>query len=449
MPYKHKGFLFGIGVVIIERGLDVMNITTPYWLGPSLLIIGGGIILWSMYVAIKEWQTNKNTVRAPVITEHPQGIRNILSIERQEPRNLPPLWITLIGTIVSLLLLVVAGLQTSLLISGTVDAEFSWELVVFYMLFAVLPLWLLLEPITDRQFYKSGKSSTAVEVIFVVEGDIKNIFDNCLNILEKMRMRVSKASAPNLIKAHTSKVRISVDLQSHNSNVEIQVICDAIWVTVKIGKGRNQRTADEFQKLFMNEFRASTQPMEEQKILVTPITHKRQVEYEKTQHLMWAELQITNSSSNELKDVQVNITSCFTLQEKQDSENRNDYVMWNQLNLLPFCIYWSERQVQPNQMSINIPGRATRSALVAFQNNSNGGQFNFNSPNKEWVVGGVKIDLEISNDAIVLWRGSFYIECRPNYAGRTIAEYDPARFEFLEWDIWANNRNIIPLEIGK
>ena len=426
-----------------------MNITTPNLLGPSLLIIGSGIILWSIYVAIKEWQTNKNTVSVPTVTEPPQGIRHILSIERQEPKNLPSLWIALIGATASLLLLGIAGFQTSLLISGTVEAEFSWEWVVFYMVFAVFPLWLLLEPITDRQFYKSGKSSTAVEVTFVVEGDIKNIFDNCLNVIEKMRMRVSKASAPNFIKAHTNKVRISVGLQPHNSNIEIKIICDAIWVTVKIGKGRNQRTADEFQKLFMNEFRVSTQSIEEQKIQVTPITHKRQAEYERTQYLMWAELQITNASPNELKDTQVNIASCLTLQEKQDSENRNDYVMWNHLNLLPFCIYWSERQAPPNQMSIRIPSGATRSALVAFQNNSNGGNFNFNSPNKEWIVGGVKIDLEISNDEIVLWRGSFYIECRPNYAGRTIAEYDPARFEFLEWDKWTNNRNIIPLEIGK
>ena len=120
-----------------------------------------------------------------------------------------------------------------------------------------------------------------------------------------------------------------------------------------------------------------------QSIAVKPITGKREADYERTEHTMWAELQVTNIGANGLKDVQVNITKCLTLQGKQDSVNRNDFVMWNELGIKPFCVYWSERQVQSKQMSLVIPSGANRSALVAFQDNSNEGQFNFNSLNYE------------------------------------------------------------------
>jgi hypothetical protein len=62
---------------------------------------------------------------------------------------------------------------------------------------------------------------------------------------------------PSLIKARTSKTRLSVELQPINDDVQIKVVCDAIWVTVKIGKRRNQKYADEFQGHLLNEFRIS------------------------------------------------------------------------------------------------------------------------------------------------------------------------------------------------
>ena len=181
-----------------------------------------------------------------------------------------------------------------------------------------------------------------------------------------------------------------------------------------------------------------------QSIVVKPSTGKREADYERTEYTMWAELQITNMGANELKDVQINITKCLTLQAKQDSVNRNDFAMWNQLGIKPFCIYWSERQAQSKQMNLVIPSGATRSALVAFQNNPNGGQFNFNSLNHEWIVGGVKIDIEISSYEAVLWNGDFYIECHPNYL-----EGERAKFEFVEWNTWVKDKNITQLDFNR
>ncbi len=186
-----------------------------------------------------------------------------------------------------------------------------------------------------------------------------------------------------------------------------------------------------------------------QSIMVKPITGRREADYERTEHTMWADLEVTNIGTNELNDVQVNITKVLTLQMKQDAVNRNDFVIWNHLGIKPFCVYWSERQTQSKQMNLVIPSGATRSALVAFQDNSNGGQFNFNSLNYEWIVGGVKIDVEISSHEAVLWNGDFYIECHPNYAGKTILEYKPARFEFVEWDTWVKDKNITLLDTGR
>jgi hypothetical protein len=177
-------------------------------------------------------------------------------------------------------------------------------------------------------------------------------------------------------------------------------------------------------------------------ISVKPVECKRDADWKRTEHLMWAELQVTNSSSKELKGTQVNITYCLALIERQTNTNQIDYALYNQYNLEPFCIYWSERQTEPKQINLIIPSGATRSALVAFQDNSNGGNFIFNSLNNEWIVGGVKICVEISSLETVLWRGDFYIECHPNYAGKTLADYKPSKFEFVEWDTWVKGKNI-------
>ena len=255
MVYKHKGFLFGIGIVIIERGLDIMNINTPFWLGSFLLIFGFSIILWTAFIALKE--RGQVTDQSSLFVEPPQGISNILSIEQQESSKLPPLWATVIGILSALLLLFFGGFQTYLIASGVLVAKLNWEWILFYLIFGAVPLWILLEPITDRKYYKTGKSATAVEVTFIVKGDITDIFNKCLNITEMMKARITKATAPSSIKARTSKTRISVELQPNNGDVQIKVVCDAIWVTVKIGKGRNQRVIDKFQKHFIDGFRVS------------------------------------------------------------------------------------------------------------------------------------------------------------------------------------------------
>ncbi len=166
--------------------------------------------------------------------------------------------INILATVTSLLLLTFAGFQTYLVLSDVIVAKFNLEWIVFYLLFGLLPLWLLLEPFTfDRKYYKSGRSATAIDVTFVVSGDITDVFNRCFNILETMKAKIIRKNTPNLIKAHLDKSNISVEVSPSDDNVKVYVVSDATWVTVKVGKGRNQRIIDKFQKHFIDKFRVS------------------------------------------------------------------------------------------------------------------------------------------------------------------------------------------------
>ncbi len=146
----------------------------------------------------------------------------------------------------------------------------------------------------------------------------------------------------------------------------------------------------------------------------------------------------------QLPTMEVNVVTCLTVQEKQGSPNGTDYVVWDFHRWLQTGVYWSERNALSKQPRMTIPAGASRDVLIAYQDDSNGGSFSFNSPLREWIVGGAKIDVVINSSIAVIWDGSYYIECHPNYL-----QGDRARFEFMEWDKWASNRNITVLGSGK
>ncbi|MDY7018535.1 MAG: hypothetical protein SU899_00435 [Chloroflexota bacterium] len=143
-----------------------------------------------------------------------------------------------------------------------------------------------------------------------------------------------------------------------------------------------------------NEARSEFQELQNERIpriSVRPAEGKRESNYERTEHIMWAELQVTNISKQPLEDVVVNIKACLALQEKQNSTSGDDYLIWDFFHWHQTYVYWSERNANHQQFALTMPANTTRVSLVAFQDNSNGSNFNFNSPNHEWVAGGVKI----------------------------------------------------------
>ncbi len=165
MLYRHKGFIFGISLVIVERALDMMDINPPQWVAIMLLMVGSVVILWTAYLAWKGRGQESDQPRSTNVSPLSQTASNILQIERPEPSKLPPLWIRVIGNTSYSILLAVAVFQTYLVLSGRIDAKFNWDWIGFYLVFGLFPLIMLLEPYTfDRKYYKSGRSATAVEV---------------------------------------------------------------------------------------------------------------------------------------------------------------------------------------------------------------------------------------------------------------------------------------------
>lgn len=171
---------------------------------------------------------------------------------------------------------------------------------------------------------------------------------------------------------------------------------------------------------------------------VLPIAGRRQYEHEH-EHLMWAELQVTNTSpSIPLEDIEVRIISCIYVQPKQDKPNTYVFVDLHDWN--PTSIYWSIRDASPNQLSLSVSPNATKTALVAFQDNSNGVQSVFNAPTHPIIVGGAKIEVEISSHNSAIWKGGFYLECTPNWF-----QGPQATFDFVAWEDWEANHDIVPL----
>lgn len=173
-----------------------------------------------------------------------------------------------------------------------------------------------------------------------------------------------------------------------------------------------------------------------------PIAGRREWDWEH-EHLMWAELEVTNTSSSQpLNDVGVRIAKCISVQPKQDAPDQYvliDFPSWN-----PVSVYWSERNAPKSQLRTSLSPSETKTALVAFQDNSNGVTSVFNAPTHPLRIGGAKIEIEISSLNSALWKGSFYIECTPHWL-----RGPQATFEFVKWEDWKANHHIVPLNLGK
>jgi hypothetical protein len=167
------------------------------------------------------------------------------------------------------------------------------------------------------------------------------------------------------------------------------------------------------------------------------------------EHLMWAELTVTNLSSSLLiKDVEVRIIDFLNLQEKQD--RKNEYVLFRLHKWNPILTYWSERNAPPSQLNLDIPANAKRISLIAYSDNSNGPPAIFNTPTSAkplLFTGGHKIDIEVSSSNSVIWNGEFYIECHPKYVTKEFPYYTNATIEFETWEEWLNKHEIINLSV--
>jgi hypothetical protein len=162
------------------------------------------------------------------------------------------------------------------------------------------------------------------------------------------------------------------------------------------------------------------------------------------EHLMWAELEVVNTSTNlTLKDVEVRIVNLLDLVEKQDEQG--EYILFNLYKWNPIQVYWSERNAPKAQLKQDIPPNDSRIVLIAYSDNSNGPPAVVNTPTsaKPLVFSGKhKIDIEVSSYNSATWRGEFYIECYGKYITKEFPYSTDATFEFEIWDNWLDKKGI-------
>lgn len=166
------------------------------------------------------------------------------------------------------------------------------------------------------------------------------------------------------------------------------------------------------------------------------------------QHLMWAELDVTNLSPTlHLRDVEVRIRDLVDeLEWDENGERiRNLSPVWH-----PIQSIWSIASAgRPNQNKIAIPPGETRTALIAYSDDSNGPPAVLSAPDgvfRGLMSGPHRIYLSISSPDSAGLDCDFYIECHPNYAVRgnergTFARSADSTMEFGDWGTYWKHRN--------
>jgi hypothetical protein len=153
-------------------------------------------------------------------------------------------------------------------------------------------------------------------------------------------------------------------------------------------------------------------------------------------HLMWAELDVKNTSPvQSLLNTQVRIIACETLEVSEDDSSvfKNlGNVLWERWS--PISIRW----LNSGSCVADIPGGVSRTAIVAFSEDSNGPPAVFNDVAFTRCVGAMKITVEVSSPSSAPYFQSYFIQCHPNYAlGPS------AHFEFLPWNEWELSHKVI------
>ncbi len=165
-----------------------------------------------------------------------------------------------------------------------------------------------------------------------------------------------------------------------------------------------------------NEARTRLHELEEERIPRIAITSRAgRSDHGSHPHLMWAELDVRNlSPALPLRDVEVRITD---LRDEIQIKYAGD-VEWPAWNALQ--VVWSPTNTTPNQFRLTIPLAETRSALVAYSDDSNGPPATFASPHaggRRLTSGPNRMEVSVSSPASAPCHGVFYIECHPNYLG--------------------------------
>ncbi|MBL7208853.1 MAG: hypothetical protein ISS52_02020 [Dehalococcoidia bacterium] len=181
---------------------------------------------------------------------------NIEWIQGPEPNNRPPVLFNRILTACSLILLTFGLLSVYLWITGRIVGQTSLSWMFFFVVFIVFPILALLDIyIWEKKCYKSGRSARAKDNTIILRGDINEVFNRCLKVIDaRVRMRTNSRiimmDRPKRIKALIGGFVISVTTRRMRDNkVRIYFLSDCQWVTTKIDFRMNQRNVDRFDRL--------------------------------------------------------------------------------------------------------------------------------------------------------------------------------------------------------
>lgn len=235
-----------------------------YWARSYLLLFAIAFLIVTVFVVIWPWigVGHKKRIEAlPMETRHPEGSYNNIQIIRgYMPSNHPPVLLKVIMTACCLIILAFGLLTIYLWIAGEIVGQITLAWIYFFVVFIVLPILGLLDIYAwEKKYYKLGKSARAKDKTIILHGDINEIFNKCLKVIDtrigmRTNSRIIIMDRPKLIKAIFGDSILTVKARfMQNNKVRVDFSSDSQWVTTKIDFGVNQRNVDKFECLILAE----------------------------------------------------------------------------------------------------------------------------------------------------------------------------------------------------
>lgn len=176
------------------------------------------------------------------------GIEGLLKIKQRELSSHPPLILTIISLIGAFLLLAFGSVVLYTWIAGIIEPQIDPESIAFLVLIIGFPLYTLIDYFfIQPKYYKLGRSLVAKEAKIIVSNDADAVFDACYRVLGSMKATIRKAEKPRLLKANIRDSVITMKIRRiKDSKVQVYILSDSKWLTVKLDAGANQRNIDSF-----------------------------------------------------------------------------------------------------------------------------------------------------------------------------------------------------------
>lgn len=176
------------------------------------------------------------------------GIEGLLKIEQRELNRRPPVILSIISLICAFWLLVFGGVGIYLWIARIIKFEMNLWTALFLVIFIGFPLFIIAEYFgIERHYYKLGKSHVAKEAKVTLANDVDAVFDACHRVLDSMQATIKIVEKPRLLKANIEDSVMTIRIRRiKGPKVQIYVLSDSKWLTVRWDAGANQRNIDSF-----------------------------------------------------------------------------------------------------------------------------------------------------------------------------------------------------------